>query len=654
MYQYYNDKNRDQKAIALPAKRSENPLKATWTKQEHQTAGRDAPSAPSLWPASKRRRKLQKVPGNTEIVIQHDRKADVRNINEEYAMASDVMRTSDQRKASFQDASDARIDNMRIHYHAAKQADRNAIAHIQGRNPEPGAGLKKYPARETGYGVQPVQFLKPLGFASYLRSPDVKAALREYHAFCDSVSEKDLLNRDVLDRLRERLDAVRAVCDAGDLRHQKLCAQADLEQRICTLLLQFQTGADGMADLVEGLNEEQRNYIRSLYYAGKIVENRESIQTGDYTKEDFSFIERIISAAWDLVENEKSLVERETDLIGSEKETFLKQELKVRGELLIRLHVKRLLDIRDNADAPPALRNVIAQIFQLTQDIPVRVDYGKTTRLMKRDNGPFRPDHPFGPAGSEGERSELEISAERGNETIDTAHGGFLHELTHAAVQRTYRNTPMHLGVPRPAGDAAEGMDGSWSSVSGQYRKTTPENDVEKIRREFGPVYGYRSRTVEILHRLIRGEENALDSPFSKWQLNMLSGKLRYGVENSSLSHYACVLNEISSRNQPEGDRPEGIGSEAKDFFIAVERFFDQEQQRQQLQEQQGQRPQEQIRISGGIFMEYDTVINQMLLWCYDWGIPRDNPLYTALADAAQVEVDRRAQHLDSRAQAGH
>lgn len=646
MYQYYNDKSRDQKAIALPAKRSENPLKATWKKQEHQTAGRDAPSAPSLRPASERRRKLQKVPGNTEIVIQHDRKTDVRNINEEYAMASDVMRTSDQRKASFQDASDARIDNMRIHYHAAKQADRNAMAHIQGRNPEPGAGLKKYPARETGYGVQPVQFLKPLGFASYLRSPDVKAALREYHAFCDSVSEKDLLNRNVLDRLRERLDAVWAVCDAGDPLHQKLRAQADLEQRICTLLLQFQTGADGMADLVEGLNEEQRNYIRSLYYAGKIVENRESIQTGDYTKEDFSFIERIISAAWELVENEKSLVERETDLIGSEKETFLKQELKVRGELLIRLHVKRLLDIRDNADAPPALKNVIAQIFRLTQDIPVRVDYGKTTRLMKRDNGPFRPDHPFGPAGSGGERSELEISAERGNETIDTAHGGFLHELTHAAVQRTYRNTPMHLGVPRPAGDAAEGMDGSWSSVSGQYRKTTPENDVEKIRREFGPVYDYRFRTVRTLHQLIQEEENAPDSPFSKWQLNTLSGKLRYGVENSSLSHYACVLNEISSRHQSEEGRPEGMGSEAKDFFIAVERFFDQEQQGQQLQEQ--------IRISGGIFMEYDTVINQMLLWCYDWGIPQDNPLYTALAAAAQAEVDIRARHLASRAQAGH
>lgn len=115
-------------------------------------------------------------------------------------------------------------------------------------------------------------------------------------------------------------------------------------------------------------------------------------------------------------------------------------------------------------------------------------------------------------------------------------------------------------------------------------------------------------------------------------------------MKNSSLVHYACVLNEISHRNLGEGNRPEGMGDEAKIFFVAVEDFIAQEQQRQQ----------EQILISGGIFMEYDAVINQMLLWCHDWEIPQDNPLYAALAEAAQAEVDRRVQYLAERASQGY
>ncbi len=166
-------------------------------------------------------------------------------------------------KERFKQDSQVGTEDVRIHYGSANSSD-----------------------------AQPVQFLKPLGFMSYTRSPDVKEALREYHVFCDSVPENDLLDQHILEGLINRLNRVQEVCGEDNPLHRNLRAQADLEQSICVWLQRFLTRADDMANLIEGLNGEQQEYIRRLYYASKIVENREDMPTSEiYKADNFSFID---------------------------------------------------------------------------------------------------------------------------------------------------------------------------------------------------------------------------------------------------------------------------------------------------------------------------------------------------------------------------
>jgi len=433
--------------------------------------------------------------------------------------------------------------------------------------------------------AEPVQFLKPLGVLSYLRSLGVRSALRAYHAFCDSVQEEELLDRQVLDQLEERLNAVRNACEADNPLHQNLLGQVNRELGICDQLRGYQIWAAGMAGRpLQGRYQENRDYIKQLCYASKIVDNRENMTTGEsYNAGNFSFIERIFSAAADTV-NARDSREQE--------------------EALVQLHLSRLQGIQDDQDAPVALRNVINQILPLTDNIPVKYGQGmKSTTLMKPRRGAFVPGHPYGPAGGGGEHSDLEFGLQRMKETVDTSHGSFLHELTHAAVQRTFHNTPLHLGFALPR-----------------------RNKREAIIKRFESVYKYRSGMVRKLDRLIQAEKGDVHSPFSKRQLDQISEKLAYGAGQALLGLYALNINDIGDR-----DPRQKLQDDKKDLFMDMERMFSKRAKRS-----------EGYKVYGSVFMEYDATINQMLLWCHDWNIPQDNPLYAALAEAAQIEVTRR------------
>lgn len=439
--------------------------------------------------------------------------------------------------------------------------------------------MSVFPAGDST-SSEPVQYLKPLGMASYLRSPNVRTALRNYHAFCDPLSKADLLVHNFPNVLSQHLTAVSNACEEGSRLHANLLEQVAREQEICRRLQGFLDRAARLAAILPEEDALFADYIRNLCYAGKIVEN--------YWDCEIPVIRRLYEAAKETVEA--------PDTIAQEQAT-------------IRLHIARFHQIQEDPNAPAELRAVLNQILPMTEDIPVKYGVGgKQTSLMKPGRGPFVPEHPYGPAGEEGVRSDLEISSQRGKETLDTAHGGFLHELTHAAVQRTFHNTPMHLGV--------------------RAIPLTPENS-DQIQFEFGRILEYRSRTAIRINQLIQDEKVNDQSPFSKWQLDQLSGKLNYGACQPMLSQYVGTLGAI------DATKPQASMSVDQGIFLV-----------ETTQPLLTHLQQPDVSINSSIYMEYDTTINQMLLWCYDWEIPRDNPIYRELAVAAQVETDRRNQAL--------
>lgn len=446
----------------------------------------------------------------------------------------------------------------------------------------------------SSFSSESVQYLKPLGTLSYRRSPNVQAALREYHAFCDSSPNANLMTRNFPNDLAQRLAAVSDACEEGSSLHANLLVQVEREQEICRRLQDFWDKADRLAALLPREDAGFEDYVRNLSYAGKIVEN--------YMDCEIPVIHRLYEAAKQIVEAPDTAAQEEAT---------------------IRLHVARFHMIQEDPNAPVELKDVLNQILPLTDNIPVKYGSdGKQTSLMKPERGPFLPRRPYGPAGTDGIHSDLEISSQRRNESLDTAHGGFLHELTHAAVQRTFHNTPMHLGV-----------------------RAIPLNDANKdqIRLEYEQVLGYRSLTAMRLNQLIQAERANNRSPFSKWQLNELSGKLNYGTGQPMLSQYIGSLGEIDDTKAP-ASMPMDEG------FLLVETIQPLLVRLRQLQ-QPAQPQQPNFRIDSSIFMEYDTTINQMLLWCYDWEIPQDNPVYRELAAAAKTETLRRNREL---AQNGH
>jgi hypothetical protein len=50
----------------------------------------------------------------------------------------------------------------------------------------------------------------------------------------------------------------------------------------------------------------------------------------------------------------------------------------------------------------------------------------------------------------------------------------------------------------------------------------------------------------------------------------------------------------------------------------------------------------------GAEIIEYDSVVNQMLVWCFMNNLPATNPIYKSLESMASDERDRRASGLAS------
>ncbi|RPK90717.1 MULTISPECIES: hypothetical protein [Streptomyces] len=124
-----------------------------------------------------------------------------------------------------------------------------------------------------------------------------------------------------------------------------------------------------------------------------------------------------------------------------------------------------------------------------------------------------------------------------------------------------------------------------------------------------------RKNTLADLRQALDG-----DTEFSPFQQRMLVEKLGYGGQSGKLKNYA-------------------------DSFASAGKIT----------------PEQQARLiawdvaagtASGTLIEYDTVINQMLVYLHQWEIRRDHPFYVRLLAAARAAFDRRSQAREAAAQA--
>jgi hypothetical protein len=96
----------------------------------------------------------------------------------------------------------------------------------------------------------------------------------------------------------------------------------------------------------------------------------------------------------------------------------------------------------------------------------------------------------------------------------------------------------------------------------------------------------------------------------------MLEEKLIYGAQPHKLERYAEAF------AQPVKEKPGKITPEQKDRLIGWGRA---------------------AGDASGTLVEYDTVLNQMLIYLHMWQISQDNPFYVRLRAVAQAAYDRRS-----------
>ncbi|WTU46571.1 DUF4157 domain-containing protein [Streptomyces sp. NBC_00057] len=98
---------------------------------------------------------------------------------------------------------------------------------------------------------------------------------------------------------------------------------------------------------------------------------------------------------------------------------------------------------------------------------------------------------------------------------------------------------------------------------------------------------------------------------FDEFQQGMLEEKLVYGAQPHKLERYADSFEKAGKITAAQKERLVGWGKAAGD--------------------------------ASGTLVEYDTVLNQMLIYLHMWQISQDNPFYVRLRAVAQAAYDRRS-----------
>ncbi|QMU66979.1 DUF4157 domain-containing protein [Streptacidiphilus sp. P02-A3a] len=158
--------------------------------------------------------------------------------------------------------------------------------------------------------------------------------------------------------------------------------------------------------------------------------------------------------------------------------------------------------------------------------------------------------------------------------------GHLAHEMTHAAAHQSYRNTDAMLLLPA---------------------NSTPAQAQRLAARRRGEL--------NALKALFEQHKDA----FSPTAQSLLDEKLSYGAAPGKVAQYARSL---SAPPNPRVDEAEKARMLAWDAAVGDD---------------------------SGLLVEYDTVMNQMLVYLHLWKTPADNPFYVKLrAVAAQLYRDRQ------------
>ncbi|KIF67429.1 hypothetical protein HY68_00400, partial [Streptomyces sp. AcH 505] len=130
---------------------------------------------------------------------------------------------------------------------------------------------------------------------------------------------------------------------------------------------------------------------------------------------------------------------------------------------------------------------------------------------------------------------------------------------------------------------------------------------------EVAALAAERKRTLGELTAALAG-----DPEFSEFQHELLEEKLVYGAQPHKLEQYASSFEWAGKITAAQKERLVGWGKAAGE--------------------------------ASGTLVEYDTVLNQMLIYLHMWQTSQDNPFYVRLREAAQAAYDRRSharQHTD-------
>ena len=160
--------------------------------------------------------------------------------------------------------------------------------------------------------------------------------------------------------------------------------------------------------------------------------------------------------------------------------------------------------------------------------------------------------------------------------------GTLVHELTHVCIAEVFNNSAIMLALPRDFTD-----------------------------EEFMDVSRTRRSKVEALKSLLASDQEINSDVFKHMYLpSNINTQLGYASNNKLATYVGNMRDRL--------DRAEG-----KDFGDRILRLC-----------KQG---------AGSEMIEYDSVINQSLIWCHLHELPQSNPVYKSLASLASENMLRRA-----------
>lgn len=272
----------------------------------------------------------------------------------------------------------------------------------------------------------------------------------------------------------------------------------------------------------------------------------------------------------------------------------------VANSIDIESHTNFYLDLFRNTlnddNAPDALKNVLAETLEFAPNVGIAENsYNKQANKYKEGRG----------------KPKYDINFANSSENSIISSGSYLHELTHINVGESYGNTSMFLGLSN--------------------------------NEDYNKVFTERVAAVKNLISIINTEKKLAEegkSDFTTTHLNSdLLSKLSYGMNGQGdktpetdklITTYIPRMKNISSENNKEGISEDT----AKDLTSKLTQIL--------VDFNSSNKQDDTYAINTTILVEYDAVINQMLMWCYGWGIPKNNPVVIALSQMVQKEVDRR------------